>query len=63
MAEVLARFSAAGVAAQVIGRGVLTSSLGRNAIRLVTHLDVNRGACIEAAEALTEEIEALAPVA
>jgi hypothetical protein len=27
-------------------------------MRLVTHLDVDRAACITAAEALTEEIEA-----
>ena len=39
-------------------RGVLISSVGRDAIRLVTHLDVNRGACIAAAEVLTEELEA-----
>ena len=49
--------------ARLKARGVLVSSLGRNAIRLVTHLDVNRAACIHAAEALTQEIESLAPVA
>lgn len=39
-------------------RGVLISDFAIDAIRLVTHLDVSRGACIDAAEALTEEIEA-----
>jgi len=32
-------------------------------MRLVTHLDVDREACVKAAEALAEEIEALAKVA
>jgi hypothetical protein len=41
-------------------RGVLVSTVGRDAIRLVTHRDVDRGVCITAAEALTEEIEAAA---
>ena len=31
---------------------------GRDAIRVVTHRDVSRGDCIDAAQALTEEIEA-----
>jgi threonine aldolase len=38
-------------------RGILASSVGPDAIRLVTHYDVNRAACVTAAEALTEEIE------
>jgi threonine aldolase len=38
-------------------RGILASTVGPDAIRLVTHHDVNRGACITAAEALSEEIE------
>jgi hypothetical protein len=37
---------------------VLISTVGRDAIRMVTHLDVDRGACVKAAEALAEEIEA-----
>ena len=39
-------------------RGILASTVGPDAIRLVTHHDVSRGACITAAEALAEEIEA-----
>jgi threonine aldolase len=39
-------------------RGVLAGTVGPDAIRLVTHNDVNRGQCITAAEVLTEEIEA-----
>ncbi|MGP8252830.1 MAG: low-specificity L-threonine aldolase [Terracidiphilus sp.] len=46
------------LAARLKERGVLISAFGPDAIRLVTHLDVSRGACIDAAEALTEEIEA-----
>ena len=39
-------------------RGVLVGAFGPEAIRLVTHLDVSRGNCVDAAEVLTEEIEA-----
>ena len=39
------------------GRGVLVSTVGANTVRLVTHHDVSRGACIEAAEVLSEELE------
>ena len=38
-------------------RGVLAGAFGPDAIRLVTHRDVSRKDCIDAAEALTEEIE------
>ena len=38
-------------------RGVLTGAFGPDAIRVVTHRDVSRKDCIDAAEALTEEIE------
>jgi len=38
-------------------RGILASTIGPDAIRLVTHHDVSRGDCITAAEALTEEME------
>jgi threonine aldolase len=44
-------------------RGILASTVGADAIRLVTHHDVSRGDCITAAEALSEEIEAPAPLA
>lgn len=50
--------SAAKLVARLKARGVLASSIGPDAIRLVTHLDVNRAACVTAAEALAEEIEA-----
>jgi threonine aldolase len=46
------------LAARLKERGVLVSAFTHESIRLVTHLDVSRGACIDAAEALTEEIEA-----
>jgi threonine aldolase len=43
--------------ARLKARGILTSIVGPGAIRLVTHLDVDRAACVKAAEALTEELE------
>jgi threonine aldolase len=52
------RINAADLVARLKARNILISSLGPNLIRLVTHLDVSRGDCITAAEALTEEIEA-----
>jgi len=39
-------------------RGVLASALGRDTIRLVTHRDVDRAACMTAAEVMTEIIDA-----
>jgi threonine aldolase len=45
--------SAADLVARLKARGILISTVGRDAIRLVTHLDAGRGACVEAAEALT----------
>ena len=50
--------SAADLAARMKARNVLVSALGPDLIRLVTHLDVDRDACVAAAEALAEEIEA-----
>jgi threonine aldolase len=50
--------SAASLVAQLKARGILASAIGPDAIRLVTHLDVSRAQCIDAAHALTEEIEA-----
>ncbi len=52
--------TAADLVARLKARGILASTVGPDAIRLVTHHDVNRGACITASEALTEEIEAAA---
>jgi threonine aldolase len=48
------------VVARLKTRGILISTVGPDAIRVVTHHDVSRAACISAAEALTEEIEAAA---
>jgi threonine aldolase len=38
-------------------RGVLANAVGPHAMRLVTHLDVDRAACVNAAGILAEEIE------
>jgi threonine aldolase len=51
------RMPATELASHLKARGVLVSSVGPNSIRLVTHLDVDRGACVAAAEILAEEIE------
>jgi len=48
------------VVARMKARGIWMSAFGPDAIRLVTHLDVDRAACATAAEALAEEIEAAA---
>jgi threonine aldolase len=50
--------SAAELVARLKARAILASTIGPDAIRLVTHHDVSRGDCITAAEALTEEMEA-----
>ncbi len=50
--------SAADLTARLKARGILMSAVGTSTVRLVTHLDVDRQACVTAAEALTEEIEA-----
>jgi threonine aldolase len=55
--------SAAGLVARLKERGILISTVGPDTIRLVTHHDVDRAACIAAAEALTEDIEATLAVA
>jgi acetylornithine/succinyldiaminopimelate/putrescine aminotransferase len=55
-----ARLTAAEFASRMKARGVMVSVVGRDAIRLVTHLDVDRGACIAATEALAEVLEAAA---
>src|SRR5208283_1070233 len=49
---------AAELAARLKERGVLAGAFGPDSIRLVTHRDVSRDQCIDAAEALTQEIEA-----
>ena len=55
--------SAADVVARLKARGIWMSAFGLDAIRLVTHLDVDRSACVTAANALAEEIEAAAKAA
>jgi threonine aldolase len=52
--------SASDLVSRLKTRGILASTIGPDAIRLVTHNDVNRGQCIVAAEALTEELETAA---
>ena len=52
--------SASELTARLKARGVLMSAIAPHAVRLVTHLDADRAACITAAEALEEEVEALA---
>jgi threonine aldolase len=47
--------SAAELVARLKKRGILASTVGPDAIRLVTHLDVDRAACVTAAEALADE--------
>lgn len=50
--------SAAAVVNRLKERNILISAFGPDAIRLVTHFDVDRAACVQAAEALAEEIGA-----
>jgi threonine aldolase len=57
------RLTAAELVEGLKARGVLVSAMGPDTIRLVTHLDVNRAACVTAAQVLTEEIEAAPPMA
>jgi threonine aldolase len=52
--------SAPALVARLKARGVLASALGPETVRLVTHLDVDRAACVQAAEVLTQEVEAAA---
>jgi threonine aldolase len=49
---------AADLVARLKTRGVLANAFGPEAIRLVTHRDVSRKDCIDAVEALSEEIQA-----
>ena len=53
--------SAKDLVARLKERGILASTVGPNAIRLVTHHDVSRGDCITACEALTEELQVTVP--
>jgi threonine aldolase len=49
--------SAVDLVKRLKARGILASAFASDAIRLVTHLDVDRAACVKAAEALAKEIE------
>lgn len=48
------------LSARLRTRGVLANAVGPKAMRLVTHLDVDRAACLYAAQVLAEEIESVA---
>jgi threonine aldolase len=50
--------SAAELVARLKKRNIFMSAVGPDTIRIVTHLDVDRAACVAAAQALAEEIEA-----
>jgi len=49
--------SATDLVARLKARDILASTVGPETVRLVTHLDVDRAACVKAGEALTEELE------
>ena len=55
--RVASPLSASEIVARLKARHVLASTVGPNAIRLVTHNDVSRGHCMRAAEVLTEVVE------
>jgi threonine aldolase len=50
--------SGADLVGRLKARGVLANALGPDLVRLVTHRDVSRAECVEAAEVMIEEIEA-----
>jgi threonine aldolase len=52
--------SASDLVARLKSRGVLISTVGPKAIRMVTHHDVSRNDCIGAIEALSAEVEVAA---
>ena len=52
--------SAADLVARLKARGILMSTVGPNAIRMVTHHDVSRDDCLAAIEALSAEVEVAA---
>ena len=52
------RGDAAALVGRLKARGVLASTVGPHAVRLVTHLDVDRAACEQAASVLNEELRA-----
>jgi threonine aldolase len=46
------------ISAALKARGLLISSVGRQSLRLVTHHDADREACLRAAEILAQELAA-----
>jgi threonine aldolase len=52
--------SAVDLVKRLKARGILISAIGSDSVRLVTHFDVDRAACITAANALAEETEVTA---
>ena len=58
--KVTGEISAAELVARLRVRGILMSTVGPNSIRLVTHHDVSRDACLTAIEALSAEVEVAA---
>ena len=52
--------TAAELVARLKARGVLASTIGPKSLRIVTHHDVDRAACVTAAEVLTEEVDVAA---
>src|SRR5215469_17254757 len=56
--QVTGALNATELVARLKAGGILASTVGPDAIRLVTHNDVSRAQCITAAEVFTEEIEA-----
>jgi len=61
--KLIGGISAVDVVARLKARGILASAFGPDAIRLVTHLDVDRAACVVAADALAQAIDATVKVA
>ncbi len=59
--KVTGAVSAESLVARLKERSILASTVGPDAIRLVTHFDVSRGDCITACEALAEEMQVTAP--
>ncbi|HWA95922.1 MAG TPA: GntG family PLP-dependent aldolase [Terracidiphilus sp.] len=51
--------SAANLAERLRERGILMSAVGPHSIRLVTHCDVDRAACVAASDAIAEELGVL----
>jgi threonine aldolase len=54
--KVTGEVTATELVARMKERGVLISTLGPNMIRMVTHHDVSREACVRAVEVMTEEL-------